>query len=177
MLTLIIGFEKNGKSFYAESLAVKITNGKLYYIATFIPVGDGETGMSRVLRHREHREGKGFETIEKPHSLKDLNLEATATVLLEDVTNLLANYMFCEDADGGVDDVLSDVDYLCESCEHVIAVSFSGMEQGDGYDDATNGYIAAHEEMNRLLFERADAVVRLHDRKPQILKGENFAFL
>ena len=63
MIVFITGGAKNGKSSYAQELAVQLAaGGRHYYIATMIPVD--EEDRERIRRHVADREGLGFETVE-----------------------------------------------------------------------------------------------------------------
>ena len=66
MNILISGGCKNGKSYYAQKLALSMAQEKslpLYYLATMIPVDDED--RVRIERHLKEREGWGFDTIER----------------------------------------------------------------------------------------------------------------
>ena len=52
--------------------------------------------VMRILRHRQMRAGKGFETVERYTDLKGLKLDPDSVVLLECMSNLTANEMFQE---------------------------------------------------------------------------------
>ena len=63
MIVFVSGGAKNGKSGFAQDLAVKLAGGgKRYYVATMIPVD--EEDHQRIRRHVADRAGLGFETIE-----------------------------------------------------------------------------------------------------------------
>lgn len=93
-VTLVLGGSGSGKSEFAESLAVQGAAGgrHLAYVAT-MPVRDGEDER-RVARHRTLRAGKGFATYENPLGLEGLSLPADSVVLVEDLSNWLANRLF-----------------------------------------------------------------------------------
>lgn len=194
MFILVLGREKSGKSRYAESLSAKLSRGAPVYIATMIPVGDGEAGAARIARHREQRGDLGFETVEMPYGLSGLELGPDRTALLEDVSNLLANYIFsgglkpraprflyhptdtllCPKpaaALAGVEAAVTDIMALAAKCENLIAVSLVGIAESDLYDDATNGYIAALREVNARLLRLADAAVEAKNGEPAVIKG------
>ena len=66
MNILISGGCKNGKSYYAQKLALSMAQERslpLYYLATMIPVDDED--RARIERHLKEREGWGFDTIER----------------------------------------------------------------------------------------------------------------
>ena len=99
MLSVIMGVSGSGKSEYAEDMAVRLADGRgLYYAATMEPYG--EEGRARVARHRKQRAGKGFTTLECYRDIENIaGMIGTdrcrdATVLLECMSNLLANEMF-----------------------------------------------------------------------------------
>ena len=74
MFHVVTGGSGSGKSAYAEEqicMLKKKTNSRhLYYIATMVPYGK-ETEQ-KILRHRQMRNGKGFETLECFTDLKKL---------------------------------------------------------------------------------------------------------
>lgn len=97
-MILIYGGSGSGKSAYAEKWVMEHKNpdGVCYYLAT-MAVYDKE-GEKRVEKHRLLREGKGFVTVEYQRNIEDmLNRPVTKqdTVLLECLSNLAANEMFC----------------------------------------------------------------------------------
>ena len=89
MIIVVIGTPDSGKSALAEKLCCELAGSmKKYYIATMVPYG--EEGLKRVAKHRKMREGKGFETIERPVSLDRIDdsvFEEECTCLLECVSN------------------------------------------------------------------------------------------
>jgi adenosylcobinamide kinase/adenosylcobinamide-phosphate guanylyltransferase len=155
MTVLVLGPNNSGKSAYAEKLAVSLANGPLCYIATMIPYG--EEGRARVEKHRKQREGLGFVTLERPTRVAGIPLPADATVLLEDVSNLLGNALH-----GGGGDVFGDIAALCEKSRNTVLVSIGGLEPRPEHDDETKGYIAALNRLNGLLADFADKVVHRH---------------
>ena len=171
MFTLVIGHSKAGKSRYAEALAVKQASGPLVYIATLIPVGDGEFGAGLVKRHRAQREGLGFETFEQPLDVSAVPMPANATVLLEDASNLVANNLFCAGRTGGAAAAFDDIWALKAKCEHLVAVSFYGLVPKEEYDEATNHYIEQISVLNERLKDAADAVAQLEHGEATVLKG------
>lgn len=171
MFVMVMGGSKCGKSRYAELLSERLNRSDLVYIATMIPVGDGEEGTATISRHRAQRSGMGFRTVEEPLCLGAVEIDPDATVLLEDVSNLLANTLFCEGASGGVGEVTADVMELASRCDHLIAVSFHGLECLPEYDEDTKRYLDELERANTLLSESADAVVLLDAGVPSVVKG------
>ena len=94
-LILVTGGSGSGKSAWAEKRVIEIGKGPYVYLATMRP--QGEEAKERILRHREMRAGKGFVTLERYTDLDGMILPADlcgGVVLLEDLSNLLANEMF-----------------------------------------------------------------------------------
>lgn len=98
MLRLITGASCSGKSAYAEKLAVSLKKehpcGTLYYVATMIPY-DAEC-KARIMRHRSMRDGKGFVTKEQPVHLAAVSAGSEDVLLIECLSNLLANELYEE---------------------------------------------------------------------------------
>ena len=118
MLHIVYGGSASGKSTYAESLAMSLQgDGRLLYIATMYPYKwntteiDQET-MQRIERHRAMRADKGFDTVECYRHVEHIVAKRQDVLLLECMSNLLANEMFLEpDADdGGRPETMSEVE-------------------------------------------------------------------
>jgi adenosylcobinamide kinase/adenosylcobinamide-phosphate guanylyltransferase len=95
MIILITGGSGSGKSEFAENLAVKLKSRELLYIATMMP--QDRESLQRIARHQEHRRNKGFKTLECYTDLLGIKIENSPVVLLECMSNLLANEMYSED--------------------------------------------------------------------------------
>ena len=92
MMTVVTGGSGSGKSVFAEDKIVSFGPAKRIYIATMHPYD--EESHKRVARHRKMRAGKGFETVECYTGLKNLDFPENAVVLLECMSNLVANEMY-----------------------------------------------------------------------------------
>jgi adenosylcobinamide kinase/adenosylcobinamide-phosphate guanylyltransferase len=167
MTILVVGPNGSGKSAFAEALAARICRGGLCYIATLLPCG--EEGAARVEKHRAQRAGMGFVTFESPYAEAEISREDT--VLLEDVSNLLANLMFEKKLENAETETLRRVLSLRDGCENLIAVSIGGLQEEDGTDAETKRYIAAMHAVNDRLQKLADTVVELVSGTPVIRKG------
>lgn len=99
MLILVFGGSGSGKSRFAEQLASEESSMERWYIATMSSDGSPET-TERIRRHRQQRQGKGFHTLEwscgLPNRLPQWIEQhpEPASVLLEDLGNLVANEVF-----------------------------------------------------------------------------------
>lgn len=155
MLTLIIGPNNSGKSAYAESIIADLESTKRYYIATMIPYG--EEGQARVKKHLKMRENLGMETIEDPYLEKVDDIANGADVLLEDVSNLVANRLF-EKGPETCDSIVREIISLNEKVSNLVVVSIGGIVD-EGYDEETVDYITRLNQINEELMELSDSVV------------------
>lgn len=106
-LIMISGANGSGKSRYAERIVAR-TTGERYYIATMRPCS--EENLQRIEKHREQRKDLQFTTLECPYQVGAAAVERDGVVLLEDVSNLLANAMF--ERGGGEASVYADIEAL-----------------------------------------------------------------
>jgi adenosylcobinamide kinase/adenosylcobinamide-phosphate guanylyltransferase len=131
----------------------------------------GQAGAERVERHRKFRAGKGFRTIEAPFdidtavtSLKetsDINL-ADMTVLLECVSNLVANELFERHATANelIERLYMDIRHIAEQCRNLVIVT-NHFETEDGFDEETRMYAETLDILNGKLGKFADNTIRL----------------
>ena len=168
MLTIIIGGAGSGKSAFAEAHVCKLPGRKTYLAAML--ARDGES-QARVERHRTQRAHLGFETLERGLDLAGAEIPAGANVLLEDLSNLLANELY-EPAGGGTDAVYRALARLIESCENLTIVTNEVFSGGADYSEESLRYMRALADLNRQLAARADLAVEVVCGLPNILKGE-----
>lgn len=166
ILVLISGSNSSGKSLYAEQLIAQ-TKGERYYIATMLPYT--EDNHRRIEKHRAQRQGLGFQTLECPCQVGNVSVAAGSVVLLEDVSNLLANAVF--EKGGNADRVFQDICSLLHRCRILVAVTISGLQE-EGYDPETAAYISGLNEINQRLFECADIAITMQDSIPIYQKGD-----
>lgn len=167
MFALIIGGAASGKSAFAERLAQSLPEPKIY-LATMQPY-DPES-HARIARHRAARAGKGFETVEAPSALSHAVLPAGASVLLEDLSNLLANEMFSPSG-GGAEAALRGVLSVLERCANLVVVTNDVFSGGSDYAGETLRYLGALAWLNRVLAAQADLVAEIVCGQPNVLKG------
>lgn len=170
MTVLVLGPNGSGKSTCAEGIATRLSSGALYYIATMIPYG--EEGLTRVEKHRTQRASAGFVTVEQPSSVSEVPLPPHAVVLLEDVSNLLANALFAGHQDGSEEGVFGDITAMCAKCRAAVMVSIDGLTTTSASDDETRGYIHALNGLNGRLADFADIVLAMRDGLPIAIKGD-----
>ena len=176
MLTLIIGGSGSGKSAFAEHYISCLAKEKRkYYLAT-MQVFD-EEGQAKIDRHRRAREGKGFFTIEQPTAIHKAceKMEAgVKCVLLECMSNLVANEMFKDEKTGSAveitDKVITEIRELINQVTDLVIVSNNVFEDGGTYDEATMEYIRALGSINEKLADMADEVIEVVVGIPIVMK-------
>lgn len=167
-LLFISGGSGSGKSAYAERCAVRLmqaarnrekdNNARIVYAATMRVYG--EEGQAKVERHRKLREGKGFVTMEQPLHIGALDVVSGDTVLVECLSNLLANEMYDEEGAHGdcVGKITEGILTLQRRGCNVVCVSCEVFADGVVYDPSTEEYIDNLGKINQILAGRADFV-------------------
>lgn len=168
MIALFTGGSGSGKSEMAESYACRLAAQRkpLYYFATMRVWG--EEGRARVEKHRRQREGKGFATVECPSRLPiDV---AGGVILLECLSNRLANAMFGDGEPNPVGRIVSELDALAEKNDLVV-VTNEIFSDGAKYDAETAQYIENLGILNQKLARRAQLFVESVYSIPVVHKG------
>ena len=189
MLTLVSGGSASGKSSYAESFAMSLQGeGRLLYIATMYPYKwntteiDPET-MQRIERHRAMRADKGFDTVECYRHVEHIVAKRQDVLLLECMSNLLANEMYLEpDSNAGSDmaETMSPVSNkivqalidLSTRVQELVIVSNDVFSDGGSltYDESTREYVKNLAEINCALARVAETVTEVVCGIPVIVK-------
>lgn len=172
MLSIIIGGSGSGKSAFAEELVCRLP-GQRIYIAT-MTARDPES-LRRIAKHRRARAGYEFQTLEWGLDLagklaSGTGVPAGANVLLEDLSNLLANEMFRPEG-GGLRAARAGMKALTERCENLTVVSNEIFSDGVRYDGMTDRYLRNLALLNRELAQEADLVTEIVCGLPNVLKG------
>lgn len=186
MVYLITGGSGSGKSEYAENLAVRLRESKgaeacgLYYVATMYP-HDREC-EERIARHRLQRRDKGFSTVECPCGISRVQAGKKDVLLLECMSNLLANEMYL--AEGGIKDrgerageqleetVIKPLMTLAGQAGGMVIVTNEVFSDGVRYDTESEKYRELLGKLNIRLAARADALVEVVFGVPILYKGE-----
>ena len=92
MFILITGGSGSGKSEFAEAQILRLSREKRIYLATMKCFD--EESKKRIARHRKMRAEKQFETVEWYLNLKKADIPEGSSVLLECMSNLVANEMY-----------------------------------------------------------------------------------
>lgn len=159
MLILVTGGVASGKSAHAERLVCEAAPSSRLYLATMQPFG--AAAQVRIARHRALRQGKGFETVERPLGLQSLTLARQYDgILLEDLGNLLANEIFAPDGagDAAFGSILAGIAHLQDCCETLVVVTDEIFSDGLDYPPEAARYIRDLAALNRALGAQADAV-------------------
>lgn len=186
MFYLVTGGSGSGKSEYAEQLAVRqflggpSKQGKLYYIATMYPCD--EECLDRIDRHRFMRKDRGFTTIECYHHPGQLSFGKEDVVLLECMSNLLANEMYQKEgqitgrgvqADRQLEEgILRPLLQWKRQAGSVIIVTNEVFSDGMEYDRETEEYLRLLGKSNRILAREADVVIEVVCSIPVYHKGK-----
>ena len=189
MLHIVYGGSASGKSSYAESFAMSLQGeGRLLYIATMYPYKwntteiDPET-MLRIERHRAMRADKGFDTVECYRHVEHIVAKRQDVLLLECMSNLLANEMYLEpDSNAGSDmaETMSPVSNkivqalidLSTRVQELVIVTNDVFSDGGSltYDESTREYVKNLAEINCALAREAATVTEVVCGIPVIVK-------
>ena len=191
MLHMVYGGSASGKSSYAESIAMSLQgDGRLLYIATMYPYKwntteiDPET-MQRIERHRAMRADKGFDTVECYRHVEHIVAKRQDVLLLECMSNLLANEMYLEpdaNARSGMSKTMSPVSKkivqalvaLSARVQDVVIVTNDVFSDGGSltYDESTREYVKNLAEINCALAREAATVTEVVCGIPVKIKGD-----
>lgn len=189
MIVLIYGGSGSGKSDFAEDYVVATPYDNRFYLATMAAM-DKESKL-RVKKHRNHRKGKKFITLEHPMDADEAineidrikapefftgeSKEGGSIVLLECMSNLVANEMFRDglmlSAEDCVRKVLHDISKINDNVEALVIVSNDIYEDGVEYDIGTKVYLEALGIINRRLSQMAEEVYEVVVGIPLKIKG------
>lgn len=149
MITLVTGGAASGKSEWAEHLLLQARGVPRIYVATML-CRSAEDGV-RVARHRAMRAEKGFVTVERPLDLAGWECPAGAAVLVECMTNLLANELY-EPGGAGEDAfaaILSGIRRIAARAGELVIVTGEVFSDGIPYHPDTMRYISLLGRLNR----------------------------
>lgn len=167
MISFIYGGSSSGKSAFAENRIMELSDNR-YYLATMQVYGS--EGRTRVEKHRRLRADKGFTTLEYPVDIEGCLTEiadsesagADIAILLECMSNLVANEMFTEKGTVSGLDVVSKIDTsvrkIADTVNDLVIVSNNVFDDGIEYDNQTVEYLKALGEINVILAKMADEV-------------------
>lgn len=175
MTYFVSGGAKNGKSTFAQDLAVAL-GGKHYYVATMISTGAEDD--DRIRRHIADRDGMGFETVECFRNIMDClsTADKDGVFLVDSVTALIQNSLFpieknyemdLEAANRCADEMIQ----FAGTVRHVIFVSDYIYSDAERYSESTEIYRKCLASIDRCLAKVCDAVVEVSAGQLIIHKG------
>ncbi len=161
MVILVTGGSGSGKSAFAENCVVSLGEQKRIYIATMYPYD--EESRKRVARHRKMRAGKGFETVECYTGLSGVEVPEGCTVLLECMSNLVANEIFREEGAGErtLEAIERGILGLKNRAANLVVVTNEIFSEAAVYRGEMKTYLECLGKVNRFLAEEADQVVEV----------------
>ena len=171
MFHVITGGSGSGKSAYAEQCVVDFGPAERIYVATMYPYD--EESHVRIARHRQMRSRKQFSTVERYTGLAGLRVPAGSVVLLECMSNLVANEMYREQGagEGTVEAVMAGIGSLLEQAGHLVVVTNEIFSDGMLYDEETIRYQRYLGEINARMGRLADTVTEVVFGIPLAVKG------
>lgn len=134
------------------------------------------------MRHKKQRFGKGFTTIECDTNLERIQVYDGDVILLEDMSNLLANEMYAEYGRIKVRDdtalkqleeiIVNPVLQLEKQAGKIIVVTNEVSSDGMEYDEETKCYVRLLGRINHKLADAADGVAEVVAGIPLWNKGK-----
>lgn len=171
MIIFVIGGSGSGKSAFAEGLVANSPIEKRTYIAS-MRVWDDE-GRARVIRHREMRKNKGFDTLECPVA-SDLTIAPTGAILLEDLTNLAMNEWYGDKREEAVLRTHNCIKKIADSAELFVIVGNDIFADGIYYGEEMREYLEMQGKVNIMAAELADKIFEVHAGLAQEIEKTNF---
>ena len=161
MFHVITGGSGSGKSAYAEQCVLDLGPAERIYVATMYPYD--EECHARIARHRQMRSCKQFSTVEWYTGLSGLRVPAGSVVLLECMSNLVANEMYQEQGagEGTVEAVMEGIGSLLGQVGHLVVVTNEIFSDGLRYDEESARYQRYLGEINARMGRLADAVTEV----------------
>ncbi|MFI3236585.1 MAG: bifunctional adenosylcobinamide kinase/adenosylcobinamide-phosphate guanylyltransferase [Lachnospiraceae bacterium] len=179
MKIFLSGGCKNGKSAYAEELAVALSKQHhvpLYYLATMKPVDDED--YARIEKHRESRKDSGFTTIEVNRNIHMLppHTDSNGSYLLDSATALLVNEMFLPDGSTNLhagDLVAGHIEALLSTHPNMVIVSDYLYSDAIEYDDFTDAYRRELATIDKACAKLCDVVIEVSFSNLIVYKGKD----
>jgi adenosylcobinamide kinase/adenosylcobinamide-phosphate guanylyltransferase len=177
-IILITGGSRSGKSIYAQQIAESMAEDRTY-IAT-CPVVDEEM-EERILKHREARRTRNWQTIEETTDLAAAltGAKGSPVILIDCLTLWVNNLMYqaeLQKKDIREEDIVDRCRDILDACDTIYGtVIFVTNEIGMGIvpDNAlSRRYRDLAGRCNQVMAHRADAVVFMVSGLPLKMKGE-----
>lgn len=176
MTVLILGGVRSGKSSIAQKIALQLSTGLHYYVATMIPVDSDD--RERIRLHLIDRQGMGFQTIEQGSAIEECipKLEPGTTVLLDSVTALYMNELYIPELDYALDETAANriaqgLEQVAGFAENVVFVSDYLFSDALRYDVSTERFRSGLGEIHRKLEQICDTVIEVSSGVITLHKG------
>jgi adenosylcobinamide kinase/adenosylcobinamide-phosphate guanylyltransferase len=179
MIILVTGGAASGKSKYAEGRIIDFGTPAIY-LATMKPFGD--EAAARITKHRKQRQQHRFQTVEIYEDLENAFIPENENILLECMSNLVANEMFPENGEYRLKDFDNILQRILRGVKRIVS-----MQKNSGknlvivtnevfldtldYEIDTIEYIRMLAQVNRYLAKIADEVVEVVYGIPVYIKG------
>lgn len=162
MIIYIYGGVSSGKSEFAEDLISKMYVNKIY-LAT---MKNTDFAKKRIEQHILKRANKGFITIEEPKSIRNLFIQKTDNILLEDLTNLLSNNLFSEnglkiDFKKITEEIFSDIITLEKRCNSIFVVGNDIFSTERNNSKELDIFIGCLFELHKKIIDISDKAVEV----------------
>ncbi|MDD6212560.1 MAG: bifunctional adenosylcobinamide kinase/adenosylcobinamide-phosphate guanylyltransferase [Clostridiales bacterium] len=156
MWIVVTGGSGSGKSAFAEEKAMELEPEEKIYIATMEPYD--EESFRRIKRHQQMRKEKKFRTLECYRHLEKAKIEPETTILLECMSNLVANEMFHPEGRGEKcgDAIWEGLVHLSSRCRNLVVVTNNVFDDGQQYDEGSMRYLEILADINERMAARAD---------------------
>ena len=161
MLVVVTGGSGSGKSAFAEDRVLSFGEARRIYIATMQAFD--EESHRRIRRHRRMRAGKGFETIERYTELDELILPKNCVVLLECMSNLVANEMYDPSGAGenAEESILAGIHKLQKVSDDLVVVTNEVFSDSMTDNPEMEEYLKLLGKLNLRMGEMADLVTEV----------------
>ena len=176
MIHLVTGGSGSGKSEYAEKWLTdrKKKDDIFIYIATMLPYT--EETCKKIERHQRMRAGKGFQTMEKYRDLAEAEIPKNQGILLECISNLVANELYREDGtlhdlEKTEEKILAGVRRLNNLTTRLVIVTNEVTADINGYSRETDKYRECIGKVNQRIAGSADIVTEVVYGIPVRVKG------
>ena len=176
MTVFIAGGVRSGKSGIAQKIALQLSSGKHYYVATMIPVDADD--RERIRLHLLDRQGMGFQTIEQGRKIEKClyDTDCDATILLDSVTALLMNELYLPENDYAPDEqaarrICQGLKTIADTCCNVVFVSDYLFSDARHYDASTECFRRSLGQIHCFLAQICDTVLEISSGQISIHKG------
>ena len=166
-LALVSGGVSSGKSLYAENFlserALK-SGGEKIYIATLKYNNNDPEILSRIRKHQAMRANKNFITLECEKDFAHEKILRGANILLESLTNWLANEFFNDtfiNAQEIFKKICREIDYMYEISNNLVIVSDDIFCDGIIYDDLTEKFLKCLAQIETYTAAKSDMAVKI----------------